>query len=347
MPVFDVHTFIKDCFIQQQIRLGDALILTPIKGVGSSDLATVMNHFGTEYLQQTPMPNHVLQTQASHGVEDGSTVVMSVLDVQAETIREAVESTRDTAIVVRETLALRQYTRGKIAGFYVVQTDCNPNKIYVEPRIQPVRRVYQLGPGEESSFLGALVSESLAANGLLRQYVSLFADAISSGDALLSDMMYETQLMKLWTLLETMAIDFNGSKVQKIAGLYNDFQLAIRQNYEGVAGKSHLDVAYALRNVVVHAGGCSAATRQRDIDSCRTYGSMLASIVSELTSDISFIIFQYAARLQQSRLPASEGLDPVSLGDVLKVTIDAADKPPRVEIVPGTSSRTQSTNRGF
>jgi hypothetical protein len=80
---------------------------------------------------------------------------------------------------------------------------------YVEPRTTPIRRIYQLGPGDESVFLDALVSESLAGNGLLRQYVSLFADAIDSGDALLTDMMLETQLMKLWTLLETMAIQFN------------------------------------------------------------------------------------------------------------------------------------------
>jgi hypothetical protein len=112
----------------------------------------------------------------------------------------------------------------------------------------------------------------------------------------------------------------------------------------GIIGKNHLDIAYAFRNVVVHAGGCDVATNQRDIDTCNAYSGMLASIVPDLTSDISFMIYQYTARLQHSRLPATGRADPISLGDTLEVTVQALNQPPQVEIIPGTSARTRPTS---
>ncbi len=344
MAIYDVHTFLTDCFIPNQVQLAEGILLTPLRGKGSHDLGILMNDFGVTFLKQTPMPNEVLESQSNHCVKHGSTVVVSSLNIEAHSRKEAIESTRDTVIVVRETLALRQYTRGTIAGFYVVQTDRNPPENYVESRTQSIRRVYQLGPGDERLILGALVSESMAKNGLLRQYISLFADAISSGDALLTTMTQETRLMKMWTLLETMAVKFSGHKIERVSSLYDDFQIAVRRDYRGVSGKNHLEIAYALRNVVVHSGGCDVASNSTDVDVCKAYASMLPSLVSDLTSDISFMIYLYAARLQAARLPDSGSADPVSLGDTFSVTVGGPGGHSQVEIVPGTSARLSSSD---
>jgi hypothetical protein len=348
--VFEFHVFLTDCFIQRPMKVRSDLILTPVEGPGSADIASVMNRFGVERLGQTEMPDHVKATQAQHGSDKRSVVVVSFLNLEGNDRREAMLSTRGTVMAIQDALALVQLTRGELGGFYVVRTDCDPMECYVEPRPPSTRRIYKLGPGQEEDIIWAAIEEALS-DPLVAIYLSLYADIVRSDDGLRPQMTLEAKLTKVWTLLETMAnllprhVQRNpprgatGDKdVDKVAALYCKYEMGIGDITSDDGPLSILQVAYKLRGVFVHSGSCQVATRQEDRRRCERWGGKLPEIVDALESDCGRLIQSYiASQLKQRHGDISfSGND--QLTTVVQVTSRGEGQPAELVEIPGVAA---------
>jgi len=109
-------------------------------------------------------------------------------------------------------------------------------------------------------------------------------------DNLISDIGVETRLIKIWSLLEAMAISEKGTKKEQVKELFKHYQLSTYPDYQNHKGKDLLDIAYKWRNIVVHCGGCHAATKQSDIAFCQSFSSEFMRILEDLNQSCRFLI---------------------------------------------------------
>jgi hypothetical protein len=231
--------------------------------------------------------------------ESGASVVVTFKGVVAANHIDAIKTTEARLRMCRDILALRQLQRGTISGFLVVQEDATAVRLFSEVR-RPypiLRKVHNLPLENEGEiFLGLyLKSERYP---LLKVYLSLYADALSNADTLITELSTETRLLRLWTLLEAMAFSERGSnKKEKVRALFNRYRVSKIPNYRNHSGRDLLDIAYEWRNVIAHAGGCRGTIKANDVRFCKEFHSLFDEILEDLSSSSRMLVYLYANSL--------------------------------------------------
>lgn len=298
MGTFEVFVFLTHCFVPSAIDIGGSIRVVPLQGIGARDVADLMDAFLTEVLGQPPQPSDQRERMLAGGREHGASAVIEIGDVVADNPQAAIQSTEAAVMLVRDVLAFRQYVRGTVSGFMSMRTDTSPVELYSALRPPAVvRKVYNLPMFESEGEIQTQLYGKAKSDPALRAYLSLFADTVAFADTMTTDIELETQVLKTWALLETLADQEKGSKKQKVKALFDRYSVSTHPNFHNERGKDLIDVAYKWRNIIAHCGSCKAATTPDDVAFCEQFGPYLDEMLRELRSVCQALISQYALAL--------------------------------------------------
>ncbi|HAW59558.1 MAG TPA: hypothetical protein DCX03_11220 [Bacteroidales bacterium] len=301
MGLFNVHIFIIHCYIPSRVSIGSKVIIEPFYGVGVMDIAEIMDRYVEEVLNQPKRPLEQKNAESKEIQKKGASVVITFSNLKASNHIEAIKNIERDLLLYRDVMAFRQLQRGLIAGFLSEQIDVNPVKFFAKIRTPyPIlRKVRNLPFFETESAIVSRLIEKANHHPILKVYFSLYADATVYSDSLVSDIGMETRLVKIWFLLEAMAVSEKGSKKQKVKALFERYQLTTYPNYRNHIGLDLVDIAYKWRNIVVHCGGRSAATTKKDIAFCKNISSDFDNILEELSQSCRFLLNAFTNSLTE------------------------------------------------
>lgn len=303
MPRFRVFVFITNAFCPEPLTIG-RIRLVPFHGVGTIDISELIADFARSR-SIPPAPKDLWEQDSKRAEQKGSTVVIEFDDIAADTPQEAIQQTERDVVSLLAVLTIRQIQRGTISAFLSVRTDVAPNAMHVYIRGQQAlgRKVINLSyaPGGEAQEIMLLMEEARISP-RFALYLSLFGEAISPTGTLASGSFRDLQIVKLWTLLETMATNEpKTNKRQKVRSLFRRHRLSTYPDFRGHAGRDLIDIAYEWRNVVAHAGGCGAASAEQDRRICERYSKDFDSVREELIQAVRFLIRRIALANQDQR----------------------------------------------
>jgi hypothetical protein len=299
MGRFDVRVFLTHCYVPSLIQVSPTVTIEPFLGIGVMDVADLIDRYLEEVLKQ-PLPPVEKKVVGPNKIRDeGASAVITFSSVEASDHIEAIEKTESSLLLCRDVLALRQLQRGYVAGFLSMQTDASPVQLFAQiRRPYPIlRKVQNLPFFETESDIYGQIARKAQRHPILRVYLSLYADAVAHSDTLVSNISLETRLLKTWTLLEAMATSEQGTKKQMVKALFRRFQSSTYPNYKNYTGRDLLDIAYEWRNVIVHCGGCSAATQPGDIRFCQAFQSESGDILEDLNQSCRGLLHAFAHSL--------------------------------------------------
>jgi hypothetical protein len=120
----------------------------------------------------------------------------------------------------------------------------------------------------------------------LNLFLTLFSDAVAEDNL-------DFRVVKLWIILETMAVSYKGNKEQKVRELLKDYQIGI-QNYDH---SDLIKLAYMHRNAVVHEGTSDPRIASPKYANFLLVSSKnIAKITGDLQELINFVIRWYIRR---------------------------------------------------
>lgn len=299
MGQFDVRVFLTHCYVPSFIQMSPDIIIESFWGIGVIDVVELIDRYLEEVLKQPLQPVETKAITSNKIRDGGASTVITFSSIEASDHIEAIEKTESSLLLCRDVLALRQLQRGYVAGFLSMQTDVSPVQLYaqVRPPYPIIRKVHNLPIFETEGDIVARIADKAAKHPILRTYLSLYADAVAYSDTLVSDISLETRLMKTWTLLETMAASEQGTKRQKVKALFTHYQTSAYPNYRGYQDQDLLDIAYKWRNIIVHCGGCSAATQLDDIRFCQDLQPEFEHILEDLNQSCRGLLHAFAHSL--------------------------------------------------
>jgi len=299
MGQFDVRVFLTHCYVPSLIQMSPTVTIEPFWGIGVMDVADLIDRYLEEVLKQPLQPVEKKVVGPNKIRDEGASAVITFSGMEASDHIEATEKTESALLLCRDVLALRQLQRGYVAGFLSMQTDVSPVQLFTQiRRPYPIlRKVQNLPFFETESDIFSRIAGKAQKHPILRVYLSLYADAVAYSDTLISNISLETRLMKIWTLLEAMASSEQGTKKQKVKGLFKRFQTSTCPDYRNHPGQDLLDVAYKWRNIIVHCGGCSAATQPDDIQFCQAFQSEFERILEDLNQYCRGLLHAFAQSL--------------------------------------------------
>ncbi len=301
MGKFNVHIFLLHCFVPSPIQVGNVGI-RPFRGVDVSDIISLIDDFLIHELNLPPQPPEQKKDMSEKIRKDGSSVILTVEGIEAPNHVEAIKSTKEILLLSRDILALRQFQRGFIAGFLSVQIDVSPVSLYSQVRhpYPILRKVHNIPFESESNIFGRFLQKARK-DPLLQVYLSLFADTLAYSDTLVIGMNLETRLVKIWSLLETMALEEPKEyKKQKVKSLLTRYRVSLFPDYHSHTGKDLIDIAYDWRNIIAHCGGCKSATKPKDIAFCKKFSAEFDDVLEDLSQISRRVLHVYADSLTQS-----------------------------------------------
>jgi hypothetical protein len=297
--LFDVRIFLTHCYVPSLIQMSPDATIEPFWGIGVMDVADLIDRYLEEVLGQPLQPVEKKAVTLNKIRDEGASAVITFSSIEASDHIEAIEKTESSLLLCRDIMALRQLQRGYVAGFLLMQTDISPVQLYAQVRhpYPILRKVRNLPIFETEGDIIARIAEKAQRHPILRVYLSLYADAVAYSDTLVSDISLETRLMKTWMLLEAMATSEQGTKKQKVKALFKHYQISTYPDYRNHKGQDLLDIAYKWRNIIVHGGGCSAATQPSDIRFCQAYQSEFDHILEDLNQSCRGLLHAFAHSL--------------------------------------------------
>ena len=299
MGQFNVYVFLTHCYIPNPIQVGSNIFIQPFQGIGAIDVVELMDRYIEEVLHNKKHPQK-MKRAISNKIQSGDhSIVLEVNNIIAENYVEAIKSTEASVMLCRDILAFRQLQRGTIASFLSVQTDVNPYRFtpHVRRQYHSLRKVRNLPIGETESKIFTCYLTKAHQYPTLEAYLSLYADSTTYNDTLSSDLGYETRLIKIWGLLETMAYKEKGNKKQKVKNLFKRYQLTTYPNFLAHSDKDLLDIAYNWRKIIAHSGSCTSTTNDRDKEFCDNYSPDFPKVLEKLNQSCRFLINAFANSL--------------------------------------------------
>jgi hypothetical protein len=299
MGQYNVSIFLIHCFIPASVQVGENIVVEPFEGISGADTAELIDKYLEKVVQQPPQPSEHKAAMLNKIQEEGASVVITISNVEANDSIEAIRKTEQMLIICRDVLALRQIQRGYVAGFLTIRTDVSPVQLYSHLR-RPypfLRKVQNIPIFETESDVVTRLVEKAQRHPLLQMYLSLYADAVSHTDTLVTSVSIETRLLKTWALLEAMAFSEKGSKKQRVKALFKRYDQSPYPDYHGHKGLDLLDLAYKWRNVIAHCGGCKVATNPDDVKFCRDFHAEFEDVLEELNQTCRALLHAYANSL--------------------------------------------------
>ncbi len=296
MGTFDVYIFLTNCFIGRTVSISDKEEIVPFEGIGSIDVITLIENFLHKELGQ-PLPPQDVKEEISQKIsQEGASTILIVRDIVAVDCKEAIRSTEEPLLLLRDILTTRQLQRGHVAGFFTMQTDVNPYQLYYTPR-RPyplLKRITHLPiyEGQEADIFTYL-ARAATKSPLFRVYLSLYADTTALSDSIVTEIGQETRLFKLWSLLEAMAQSESGTKKAKVKALFHRYKVDLHPNYLS-HGRDLIDLVYDWRNIVAHCGSSNAVTDPKDLLFCQTYKSEFSQMIDDFDWQVRFLLESFA-----------------------------------------------------
>jgi hypothetical protein len=284
MATFDVHAFLTQCFIESAFEMEDNVSVNPFEGSGASDVLELVDEYLVQVLQLPPQPNETRSSISETVKRKGASAVLTLSAVEADSHWQAIERAEASLRMYRDVLALAKYQRGLLSGFLSIRVDVHPPHFYtfIRPPYPVLQKTYNLIPTEERVCRSLL--EKSQRHPLLAVYLALYADAVSFSDNVITDTELQTRLLKLWTLLETMALEEEPHyKREKVEALFHRYPAFIHPGYTDYVEGDVIQIAYEWRNIIVHSGGCGSVKKDRDRKFCVEHQSDFARIVQLLT----------------------------------------------------------------
>lgn len=271
----------KNIRIQQEILIDDDIqIVTSGQGYTCYDSATYMK----DYLEMVTgeKVNIDIEKMAKDYSENMPVSVIKLWNIKAPSLEKAADLAIKKSRPIIKFLTYQQIQSPEIFGV-TATTKKEGTLVVVLPVTYCGWKIYLM---DDLNRLARYVTSQAEKDEKLNLFLTLFSDAISESNL-------DFRIVKLWTILETMAASFKGTKEQKVRALLADYHIGI-QNYQNF---DLIKLVYMHRNAVVHEGtsdpGVASSRYARFLS---ISSGNIAKIVSDLQELISFIIRWYLRR---------------------------------------------------
>jgi len=276
---------LKNICVQQEIVIdNDTQIVTSAQGYTCYDSAAYMkNYLETVTGEKSSIDIEKLIKDYSKSMPVS---VIKLWNIKASSLEKAVELAVNKSQPVIKFLTYNQIQSPEIFG---VTATRKKEGTFVE--VLPVNSCrWALHLMDDLNRMARYVTSQTEKDERLNLFLTLFSDATSEHNL-------DFKIVKLWTILETMAASFKGTNEEKVRALLADYQISIPKypNFDLIK------LAYKHRNAMVHEG-----TSDPEVVSSQYTRFVSVSnknkdkIVSDLQGLISFVIRWYLRRTAQS-----------------------------------------------
>ena len=287
---YSCKVFLKNIFIQQEILIdNDTQIVPSIMGYTCYDPATYM----TTYLEIVTgeRANLDIEKLAKDYSKDMPVSVIKLWNVKATTLETAAELAVKKSQPIIKFLTYNQIQQPEIFGVTVSRKE-EGNFIAVLP-ITPCR--YKIHLMDNIDLMARYITLRTEKDERVNLFFTLFSDAISEKNL-------DFRVVKLWTILETMAVAYKGRyKEQKVREMLKDYEIGIKKfgNFDLIK------LAYMHRNAIVHDGTSDPSLASPEYANILTVSSKnINKITNDLQELVSFVIRLYLRKsASQSSVP--------------------------------------------
>jgi hypothetical protein len=279
--------FLKPLFIQQSIRLSKDIEIVPMSnGYTCYDSITYIK----KYLESLGDPV-VLDADkiAREYSEHVPIAVVKMWNVQASDLRSAKELAIEKCENLLNFLRWNQINQAEIFAATATRTG-EGTIVGIYPMPYAHQRTFLTNDVPQYARYATQMAER---DQKLSLYLSLYADAISEDNP-------DFKIVKLWTLLETMAYPFKDIEKQKeprVKKLFEHYEMNVESDKYGI-GNDLLHAAYMHRNAIVHEGTANPALVSDKFEPIiQISASRLPEIANDLEETINFLIHLYLKKL--------------------------------------------------
>lgn len=278
---YNCKVFLKNLWVQQEIEIDDdAQIVTSPQGYPCFDSATYMK----DYLEMVTdkQVNVDIEKLAKNYSKNMPVTVIKLWNIKAPSLKKATEFAVNKSQPIIKFLTYNQGQSPEIFG--VTSTSKEEGTLFaILPSNHCGRKFHLMINLNKMAFY---VTSQIGKDERLNLFLTLFSDAVS-------EKKLDFKIVKLWTILETMAASYKGIKEKKVRALLADYQINIPkyQNFDLIK------LAYQHRNAVVHEGTSDPEVVSSKYAKYLSVSSKnMGKIVYELQEHVSYVILWYMRR---------------------------------------------------
>jgi len=282
---YNCKVFLKNICVQQEIVIdNDTQIVTSAQGYTCYDSAEYM----TSYLETVTgeKVNIDIEKLARDYSKNMPVCVIKLWNIEAPSLEKAADLAINKSQPIMKFLTYHQIQSPEIFGVTATRKG-EGTFVAVLPVTYCGWKIYLM---DDLNTMARYVTTQTGKDEKLNLLLTLFSDATSEKNM-------DFKIVKLWTILETMAASFRGTKEQKVREFLADYQIGI-QKYQDF---DLIKLAYMHRNAMVHEGtsdpGVASSRYARFLSVSSKNTPKIANDLQEL---ISFVIRWYIRRTAKS-----------------------------------------------
>lgn len=282
---YNCKVFLKNLCIQQEIEIdNDAQIVQSHRGYTCYDSTKYMKYYIEMVLGK--QINIDVEKLAKKYSESMPVCVIKLWNIKAPSSEKAIEFAINKSQPIIKFLTYNQGQSPEIFG--VTSTSKEEGTFFAILPAPNCRWKYHLM--DNLNKMSHYVTSQIGKDERLNLFLTLFSDAVSEKNL-------DFKIVKFWTVLETMAVSFNGTKEEKVRALFADYQISVPkyQNFDLIK------LAYKHRNAVVHEGTSDPeSSSSKYVKYLLVSSKNIGKIVYDLQEHISYIIRWYLRRTATS-----------------------------------------------
>ena len=278
---YNCKVFLKNIKIQQEIVIdNDTQIVQSFQGFTCYDSATYMvNYLETVTAEKS---NFDVKKLANDYSEKMPVCVIKLWNIKASNLAEATQLALKKSKPIIKFLTYNQCQSPQTFGVTASRTE-EGSYLSVLP-VTFCRWKFHIMDDLNKS--ARYISTRIEKDEKFDLYITLFSEAVSEDNL-------DFKIVKLWTILETMAFSFKGGKEQKVRAMLGDYQIGIQQyeNYDLIK------LVYKHRNAIIHEGTTDPNLASSEYSMYLTESTKnLKKIINDLQELINFLIRLYIRR---------------------------------------------------
>ena len=235
---YNCKVFLKNICVQQEIVIDDyAQVVTSAQGYTCYDsVAYMKNYLETVTGEKSNIDIEKLVKNYSKSMPVS---VIKLWNIKASNLGKAAELAVNKSQPIIKFLTYNQIQSPEIFGVSATRKE-EGTFVEILP-INSCRWAFHLM--DDLNRMARYVTSQTEKDERLNLFLTLFSDATSEHNL-------DFKIVKLWTILETMAVSFRGTNEEKVRALLADYQIGIPKypNFDLIK------LAYMHRNAMVHEG---------------------------------------------------------------------------------------------
>lgn len=278
---YNCKVFLNNIRVQQEIVIdNDTQIVTSAQGYTCYDSATYMKRYlETVTGEQINIDIEKLSKDYSKNMPVS---VIKLWNIKASSLEKATELAINKSQPIIKFLT---YNQGQSPEIFGVTSTRKEEGTFVA--VLPVTYCgWKIHLMDNLNTMARYVTLQTEKDERLNLFLTLFSDAVSENNV-------DFKIVKLWTILETIAAPFKGAKEQKVRALLADYQIGVKKyrNFDLIK------LAYMHRNAVVHEGTSDPEVASSQYAHFLSVSSKsIAKIVYDLQELVSYVIRWYIRR---------------------------------------------------